>query len=141
MTKEEAIEILEKAAEGKAEREKRLQAEGYPAYTTQAIVTLIITINRYLNLIINVLCHFLSKDYALLSTFLVIVAGRLARILRQQGQVAGQPLSPRGFHRLQDEGRQRRRGRQEEASGMRLFNNGWKLGFIVWVCLVRNSLT
>ena len=37
VTKEEAIEMLEKAAEGKAEREERLLAEGYPAYTTQAI--------------------------------------------------------------------------------------------------------
>ena len=36
MTKEEAVEMLEKAAEGKAEREERLLAEGYPAYTTQA---------------------------------------------------------------------------------------------------------
>ena len=36
VTKEEAVEMLEKAAEGKAEREQRLMSEGYPAYTTQA---------------------------------------------------------------------------------------------------------
>ena len=36
MTKEEAVEMLERAAAGKAEREERLRAEGYPAYTTQA---------------------------------------------------------------------------------------------------------
>ena len=130
MTKEEAIEILEKAAEGKAERKERLQAEGYPAYTTQGIVTLIITISNYFLLIT------IAKGFRSLSTFLVLVAGRLARILRQQGQVAGQPLPPRGFHRFQDEGRQRRRGRQKETSGMQLFNNGWKLGFIVTLVMV-----
>ena len=37
MTKEEAVEMLEKAAVGKAEREERLLAEGYPAYTTQVL--------------------------------------------------------------------------------------------------------
>lgn len=36
VTKEEAVEMLERAAAGKAEREERLWAEGYPAYTTQA---------------------------------------------------------------------------------------------------------
>ena len=36
VTKEEAVEMLETAAEGKEEREERLMAEGYPAYTTQA---------------------------------------------------------------------------------------------------------
>ena len=36
VTKEEAVEMLERAAAGKAEREERLRAEGYPAYTTQA---------------------------------------------------------------------------------------------------------
>ena len=36
MTQKEAVEMLERAAEGKAEREERLRAEGYPAYTTQA---------------------------------------------------------------------------------------------------------
>ena len=36
VTKEEAVEMLEKAAKGKTEREERLMSEGYPAYTTQA---------------------------------------------------------------------------------------------------------
>ena len=39
VTKEEAVEMLERAAAGKAEREERLRAEGYPAYTTQAGIT------------------------------------------------------------------------------------------------------
>ena len=36
VTKEEAVEMLERAAKGKSEREERLRVEGYPAYTTQA---------------------------------------------------------------------------------------------------------
>ena len=36
VTKEDAVKMLERAAKGKAEREERLWAEGYPAYTTQA---------------------------------------------------------------------------------------------------------
>ena len=36
VTKEEAVEMLERAAKGKSEREERLGVEGYPAYTTQA---------------------------------------------------------------------------------------------------------
>lgn len=35
ITKEEALEILKKAQEGKEDRQKKLLEVGYPAYTTQ----------------------------------------------------------------------------------------------------------
>jgi len=36
LTRDEALDILRKAEPGRAERERRLRAEGYPAYTTSA---------------------------------------------------------------------------------------------------------
>lgn len=36
LTKEEAIEILTQAQQGKQQREEQVKLEGYPAYTTQA---------------------------------------------------------------------------------------------------------
>ncbi|NIP94695.1 MAG: fuconate dehydratase, partial [Akkermansiaceae bacterium] len=36
LTPKEALAILEQAAQGEAERRKRLLAEGYPTYTTSA---------------------------------------------------------------------------------------------------------
>ena len=102
MTKEEAVEMLERAAAGKAEREERLRAEGYPAYTTQAG-----NFNR-------------NRLTGLPDQSKLFCSGRVAGILRRQGQVPGRPVPRRGIHRLQDEGRQGPRGRQEEAQGMGL---------------------